>query len=532
MAVRILQVVGGMNRGGTETRLMRPATISGSGPGRPRPAASSVLLLQLVPLMASLVMLAAYWSMARPPDFVVWLFCVIFTVHFGWGFWSWQAATGRYIDSYSLFFASLCLFNGGHMVLWAVGLSDGCDLFERFPEETTCRTLLLVNAGVTAFHFAGLLACVFREGRRRQGPAPRSESTQREPYDVSRIRLLGVLFVAASFPLAVSQAIKSFELVADKGYMALYQQDLKTGIANWDSLLPMFLMPGVLFFYAGWHRSASARIFCWGLATAYAVTDLLLGLRNPAVMSGLSIALFHEAVVRKIPRAAIVGIGVVVLGLLPLVARVRDQKQEDRYDSIFQGIEDNPMVAVIRETGGSACTIAHTVDLVPRVRDYDYGVGYWYAALTVIPNFFGDRHMTVERGKFSNWLIWAVDPETAQRGGGLGYSVVAEAYANFSIFGPSLVLGLLGFGLAEFASWVRARPHAFRYAVEAVVLTSLPVLARAETADICRLVVWTSLVPYLFVTLTGSFRNHRRVPIESPLPCGSSAGLPKWREAV
>ena len=157
---------------------------------------------------------------------------------------------------------------------------------------------------------------------------------------------------------------------------------------------------------------------------------------------------------------------------------------------------------------GSVSTVAYTVELVPRYRPYDDGVGYAYALLTVVPSLFWDRHPSVARGVPSAWLIETIDPYTAAQGGSIGYSFVADAFLNFGALGVPLFSLLLGWGMVRFWRWADGRVG--RLAVVATFVPHLLFSARAEIDVLPRPLVWYGFVPYaLYLLIRRSIEERR-----------------------
>lgn len=190
----------------------------------------------------------------------------------------------------------------------------------------------------------------------------------------------------------------------------------------------------------------------------------------------------------------------VLLGVFPLVRETRDLSASERraisVGKTYGQLEEHPAVDAILEMGGSILPVAHMLELVPKYRPYDNGVGYFYAMLTVLPSLFWDRHPTVARGTASAWLIETVDPDGAKIGTGLGFSFVAEAFMNFGLLGVPLFSLLLGYGVAWFWLWAERGRDRGRFVAVAILIPYLLFLARAEFFLLPRSLVWYSLIPY------------------------------------
>jgi len=456
-----------------------------------------IALVQGAILVVTLIMMFCLWTENQYTAAFTRSLCVLFSLHFVWCLWSWGVMTGRWFDGYIMFYLSLCLFSGGHFFLETFGLNRDGILYGAFTTETVNRTILLVNVAVAAYHFGGIVY-VLRKARdltcSQASPLHRGFMS----FSTQRAKAIGLLFLFASLPATWLTMINSVSLVLSGGYMKLYQQELLVGVDNWRVVLSTFTMPGILITFAMFHESRLWVKGCWAFTVVYVAINMFMGSRGAAVLIGAPMLLLHHSIVKKIRPAFLITGCLGAFILFSIISQTRNMRLEDRYFMLEQPLTDNLVVSAISEMGGSAGTIAYTTELVPENRPHDYGIGYTYAFLTVVPNLFWERHISAQWGSYSNWLVWTVEPGIASRGGGLGFSVVAEAYANFSVFGPPLVMTILGFVIAAISSATHTTKLPFIAAMEAIFISAVLILPRAETASIFRPLLWFCVIPWLF----------------------------------
>jgi hypothetical protein len=208
--------------------------------------------------------------------------------------------------------------------------------------------------------------------------------------------------------------------------------------------------------------------------------------------------------IKPVSKIAIVAGLVLLVSILPLVQLSRSFVGEDRYSpraliQVFSSI-DNPAVSMVSEMGGSATTVAYTIELVPESRPFDYGASYEVGLLTLLPNIFWDLHPAIAHGTPNSWLIWTVDPYQAAQGGGLGYSFIAEGYLNAGWAGVILVSGMLGFAFAKLATSFSSTGDLAKIACTATILAFTLKYARSDCTEVVRGVVWYALGPYALAT--------------------------------
>jgi hypothetical protein len=202
--------------------------------------------------------------------------------------------------------------------------------------------------------------------------------------------------------------------------------------------------------------------------------------------------------VAKLPTLLLLGLSLALAILFPLVASTRNSAAQQGFDAIqaqLYGV-NNPIFATLSEMGGTMMTVAATMELVPSARPFQMGADYGYALLTLFPNLFWKVHPTIERGLAGNWLTWAIDPEFAARGGGYGYSFIAEAYLNFGWVGGPGMLGLIGFAYTALTLWSVNSRSAARMALIGTFTCYFPFFARSEAALHVRALVWYTVFPY------------------------------------
>lgn len=429
-------------------------------------------------------------------DDLVYPLCLILLILTIWALWSWRVITGSLFNPYTLFFLSAALFNGGQAFLEVFGLNRDGLLGGRFSDRLLVQTLLIVILGLTAFHFGALLAAITRK------PA----AQPRPPLPASSVRAVGWVLLAVSIIPAFALLRDAVALVLQYGYFELYQQDPNIGFNAAPQVLGTFLVPAALFLLAGSERKPRLILVSLIVVMFYVVVNLFMGRRAQAIPTIIVYAWLWHRTVRPLPKTILIAAAVVVLAfVIPLTATIRNIPGEERLTldyiiSIYASLE-NPTLAAVAEMGGSMSILTYTIQLVPFTHPYEYGQSYVYSLLTAFPNFFWDVHPTIAHGLAGDWLIWTIDPYTAARGGGLGYSFIAETYLNFGWVGALIVMVVMGFAYAAFVCWADQKERYARMATIASFLVFFLFFARSETAAIVRPLVWYSLLPFLMTLI-------------------------------
>jgi oligosaccharide repeat unit polymerase len=110
-----------------------------------------------------------------------------------------------------------------------------------------------------------------------------------------------------------------------------------------------------------------------------------------------------------------------------------------------------------------------------------------------------------------------VDPEFFSIGGGLGYSFIAEAYANFGWLGTPLVMGLIGFIIARITAWSAGREDYGRIAVVAGGMAIVLFWPRADVTIFTRWLAYYVFPAYfLFFYFRRGLDRRKRIKHENP----------------
>jgi oligosaccharide repeat unit polymerase len=421
----------------------------------------------------------------------------VLTILFAVQIWSWYRVSLSLFDPYIIFAVAAMLFNGSRAVLETFGLNREVIIGLQFSDQTTLATLYMVTLALWSYHVGGVLGA---SGRRPINLARRVEIP---PANHHHLRLLGWLMVGVSvFPTFILLR-EAITVVMSSGYFALYQREAPTSLNALPQVVATFLVPGTIMVAAASKGKRLQLSMTAALIGLYALVQLFLGARSLAVASIVPYLWVWHRCIKPIPKIpTIIGLVLLVI-ILPLVGVSRSYVGEDRLSSrawmqAFSSI-DNPLVSAVSEMGGTAATVAYTVELVPESRPYDYGTSYEFGLLTLLPNLFWDLNPAIAHGTPNSWLAETVDPFQAAQGGGLGYSFIAEAYLNAGWAGVILVSGILGFAFAKLATSFSNTGDLAKIACTAVILTFTLKYARSDCTEIVRGVVWYALAPYAFV---------------------------------
>ncbi|HEY9826308.1 MAG TPA: O-antigen polysaccharide polymerase Wzy [Stenomitos sp.] len=473
-----------------------------------------------------------------------------------WFFTSWRFLTNQAFHPYIIFLISAILFNGGQAILEVFHLNQNGLLKSHFSDETLVRTLFFTSICFSAFHLGALLSLgavniahslkkpqlsYIQSKRRRLNKRAtdeiplttekysRGQLEQDTPLDTTKgSAIVGWALTSISFLPSIYVFFQSLKVVITSGYQGLYQGDQETSVAAAPAVLATFVIPAVMFLLAGSqppNRPPKKRtqIFAVVLMVLYILSNIVIGQRRNVATRLVAFTWLWHTWVRKIPGSLIVIGGLSLTILFPIIAATRNMVGADRtsFLTVLTSLlgSKNPVFLTLNEMGGSMMTVAYTIELIPSTRPFQMGADYFYAFFTLVPNLFWKIHPTIARGLAGTWLTWQIDPEFASRGGGYGFSFIAEAFMNFGWVGGPITLGVFGFFFTLVTLWAVNSSSAARMAMIGTFTAFLPFYARSELALHVRALVWYAVIPYAAaVYLSRNSENNLRPRLKRRFP--------------
>lgn len=371
-------------------------------------------------------------------------------------------ATYRYFGTPYLFVSAyvLCLavFHLGHLFAHVTGLYDLVSLVRgpmAFWHQQAGWYVLL------SFAFLGIGAAVAMTAR----PAL-VQVTEPDPEQVARtLRYtfwIGVGLLCASFAALLLT-------VGSVGNLLRFSRsEIFRGVGDTRGF-GFFLMvvPSAAVLLVAGARTRLQRLFAYGFAVVLVLAVLFLGYRSSVMFPGLVAAILWVKLGRKIPLTVAAAALLAVIVAIPTVSYLRaqgayqDLSQKDLEKSLEQA-EDSK--GILLELGGVSTVVAYVVKTVPDEWPYRLGQSYWMAFVNAIPNVGldmeqGGRSEFLSKGVAdkkalsvmhpADWYTYIVDRWLFERGGGAGFSTIAEAYLNFGVLGVMGFFYAVGFLLAR-----------------------------------------------------------------------------------
>jgi hypothetical protein len=258
----------------------------------------------------------------------------------------------------------------------------------------------------------------------------------------------------------------------------------------------------------GRHRTFPNTWFAAGVGL-HALSLALQGDRSELSVVALGPVLVRHYWVRPISMRQAVAAVVLVFMLFAGLKMFRIWKQPE--DLVDAATDLERLDRTASEMGYTLDTVVRSLELVPDRFDYFAGSTYAHAVARALPNLSFERR---EWGFVSSvWLMEETTEKGFVRAGGLGFSVVAEAFINFGIFGAPLCLAAIGalHGRAERA-WAGATVEVWWAMLFLVLEISLFMHVRNTAVLYIRAAIWMSTFVVTGALISRLAHHLRRLP--------------------
>ncbi|WP_084798643.1 O-antigen polysaccharide polymerase Wzy [Pleomorphomonas koreensis] len=424
----------------------------------------------------------------------------------------WRRRTNSSFDPLTLFLLSQLLFLAGHQLLHVFFMDDSIQgiLNGIFPTRTVNMALFMVFVSFVCFG-GGALFRSLSINKIQIWKSPVNETLLRV-QELICVRT-GIILVAISAIPFIYSFSWYMSTISTGGYEAVYDPENAQSLFERIAFILMELsVPGAIFLIAGGKSRKIPLIVGCAVLFLYAAMNFIVGTRAHAIMPILAAAWVWHRRVSSLPALPTLLLGLfTIFVVFPVIAVVRssglsDKLAVDTLINAYAGL-DNPIISILDEMGKSGLRItAWVYELVPIVRDYDYGKSYFFAILALIPNVFGGEHIS-SVNRLSLWITQAIRPEWALVGGGFGFSYLGEVYLNFGWYGVTIISFLLGWLIAGFVLKLARNQSCITLAYYGCVCAILTFYPRAETQQIIRNIVWYGAIPYFMAIILYKTRS-------------------------
>lgn len=261
-------------------------------------------------------------------------------------------------------------------------------------------------------------------------------------------------------------------LVVSVGNIFQYSRmDIYGGIGDSRGLgFLLIVLPSALLLLICTANTFASRLLSFSIAGACMLVILFLGERSAVLFPGLVAVIVWRKMGGRVPlRYLLPGLAVVLL-VIPAIRELRTVGPYSQIglEDVSESFRETQAREVFLELGSMHGLLANVILWVPESDSYRYGMTYVRAMRAAVPNLGlairrSDREQIREAGNLadamarlapSDWYIFRVNRWIFDRGGGAGFSSVAEAYLNFGTAGVGIIFALTGMLFGKFDSVV------------------------------------------------------------------------------
>lgn len=322
------------------------------------------------------------------------------------------------------------------------------------------------------------------------------------------VNIVAVTMFLCSAPYVFINLYKEIIMSIRYGYLALYENiEVTNGIVgslnNIVSSLKMFFVPSLFLLLAANKDNKKVRMLINSIFMLYICGSLISGGRSVGMGLAICLMLFYHIQIKPYRRKRIlliVFLAILFLILVPLIGELRglsNRNSADFFTSIGEIIkEDNIFVSTFTSMGFSIFPMVKTMELIPKIQDFSYGIEYISTIFAIVPSilFFGYSFTSI--AALPDWLRTMLNMDY-----GPGYSIIAESYYNFGWMGLPIMF-LTGYIIQKFFSNKKSDSYRVLYDAQiCIILYFLSLVIRNSILLLFRNIFYGIFIPMLIIKL-------------------------------
>lgn len=357
------------------------------------------------------------------------------------------------ISIYSVFFVFLISYNAGHFLNLILGAPTNSIAHGYFSIHIISEAGFFCFSFLSFLHVFFLLFCPSTKNILRKSNISIQDSVKERAILITGILLLSLSIIPYLWMIYNAISIVKTYGYAQYWYIRMYMSEKI--IPTELSALTSFVVPGLLMVYIGSKKRMIHNLMIFFLIFNFLLFTVI-GLRSKAVLPMFSFLICYYYLKRKLSikkfNKVVICIGIAFLFYIPLAAEVRSYSRSFAFNRFIDNISiSENLRRVFDETGVSFIGIPYTMQNVPSNKSFWLGKSYILPFFDSLPYLTASRLFSlniIENLPFV-WFNKSFDPERYEIGGGWGYSVIAEAYANFGLYSLLVVTSFLAFSLVK-----------------------------------------------------------------------------------
>lgn len=390
----------------------------------------------------------------------------------------WYYLSGELFSPYLVVFYVATIFCLGQIFGWGLNLDMGeYDLttyVPRIADYDLLNALKYSIFGMAAFHVGAILN--YHEISVRANTSPTLENDK----DLSALVLVARIVFWIALPSTIYQLYMSVVTSLLGGYGDVYVLTASLSKIQRLILYPAEWFPiATLILYAAYHEEKTKRFLLNCIIFIYIAAILITGGRSGAVMFILAYLIERHYLIKPYSYKNIISmgclgyLGIVLLNTIQITRTVGSRTFASIMD-VFISAFPNAIGKIVGELGWSMSSLAWTMQLIPSTGAFRKGTSYIFAITAIIPNLgFWKVHPATLYSNLGEWMQGLLG-----RSSGLGYTFIAESYANFS-WGGLIVLVVLGYIIEGVFNKVNKTNARFNYLRSFLIISLIACILKA-----------------------------------------------------
>ncbi|MEF2293183.1 O-antigen polysaccharide polymerase Wzy [Virgibacillus dokdonensis] len=342
-----------------------------------------------------------------------------------------------YVDLINLFLVVQFIFFGGNSVLKVFNL-ESKDYFSGFT--LTHNDYILTNIIIILSLLCFVLGASISEvtSRNKSKKYQKKDPNQKHQYTDEVINFSGVALLL----------IGLISFIIDFDFSWINSSYKNFGGTTLFKFLWTISLPTSGFVFATSNIKKN-QIIGFSILFLVSFIYIVIGNRGYSISILLTAIWLYDNQIRKLPKRKLIFLSLLIVFIISVFYQMKSftiQQKLNVIDSMQYINLENMFLSLFEESSITYRTLIYTVQSVPIDKGFEWGLSYFWALTTLVPNIFGtSAHPSVIFYENpSEWLAWTFSPEQASLGFGFGFSNLGEAYFNFGLVG--IVFSNFAFG--------------------------------------------------------------------------------------
>ena len=328
------------------------------------------------------------------------------------------------IDGYMIFMALSFVFMFGEQELFLLGIKmEDMWIYRKYLRYDTIYITGFFTLYTYLVMHIGYSLTLYKRVIKVNIPA--------ENLDIRSRQLLmkaGIIIAILVLYPTVDDLIQNIILTMTMGYGERIYGTVQNGEVGTDTIMGILtglMIPALLAMFIGKKKDSN---WPWVLIFIYCGLYMLSGSRLKifCLLCGIMYAYFlvHSSLTKR--KIISVFLAIFAIGtLFSFVSQKRGDIDSDSKDIIVQLVDNNPVIAIFKEMGFTACATGAVLEHCPSDKPYLYGKSYLSGLVYTLPNAFTGNYY-VKTPEVDSQFKDYITP-----GSGIGSSFIAEGYYNF-----------------------------------------------------------------------------------------------------